>query len=171
MDNVREKLVEMLDEIQDCGQAVTYSFESVTVSRTDNYGVADHLLAHGVTVQEWIPVSEPPKENGRYYVHVKMHDISYVKIASFSKESVAGLHDNGWHDYDSDVGFYEVKDVTHWMPLPQPPKGVSEEALPVADEATERSVAVEKTEDQRKPEGFIGHRKLEVSEDEVQRVP
>lgn len=44
-----------------------------------------------------------------------------------------------------------------------PPKGVSEEALPVADEATERSVAVEKTEDQRKPEGFIGHRKLEVS--------
>ena len=38
---------------------------------------------------------------------------------------------------------------------------VSEEALPVADKATERSVAVEKTEDQRKPEGFIGHRKLE----------
>lgn len=38
---------------------------------------------------------------------------------------------------------------------------VSEEALPVADEATERSVAVEKTEDQRKHEGFIGHRKLE----------
>lgn len=33
--------------------------------------------------------------------------------------------------------------------------------LPVADKATERSVAVEKTEDQRKPEGFIGHRKLE----------
>lgn len=39
---------------------------------------------------------------------------------------------------------------------------VSEEALPVADKATERSVAVEKTEDQRKPEGFVGHRKLGV---------
>ena len=39
---------------------------------------------------------------------------------------------------------------------------VSEGALPVADKATERSVAVEKTEDQRKPEGFVGHRKLGV---------
>lgn len=25
--------------------------------------VADYLLANGVTVQEWIPVTEPPKED------------------------------------------------------------------------------------------------------------
>ena len=106
--DIREKLVEL---IGDCKWYMPLE------------DLADHLLANGVTVQEWIPVSEPPKENGRYYVHVKMHDISYVKIATFSKESVAGLHDNCWYEYDSDVGFYEVKDVTHWMPLPAPPKG------------------------------------------------
>lgn len=117
MDNIREKLAKLIEESR--------------IRKTENEGycicgsyiIADHLLVNGVTVQEWIPVSEPPKKNGRYYVHFKMHDISYVKIASFSKESVAGLHDNGWHDYDSDVGFYEVKDVTHWMPLPSAPKG------------------------------------------------
>lgn len=38
---------------------------------------------------------------------------------------------------------------------------VSEEALPVAEAATERSAAVDKIEDQHKPEDFIGHRKPE----------
>ena len=53
MDNIREKLVELLDEVQDFGQAVTCSLESVNVSRTDNYGVADHLIANGVMFQRY----------------------------------------------------------------------------------------------------------------------
>lgn len=129
MDNIREKMVELLRNgkkehirFSMIGNPIISTFEPMVDNKMVE-ALADHLIAHGVTVQEWIPVTEPPKKNGRYYVNVKMHDISYVKIASFSKESVAGLHDNGWYEYDSDVGFYEVKDVTHWMPLPQPPKG------------------------------------------------
>ena len=107
MDNVHEKLVKLIGD---------YEWYMPLEE------LAEHLIANGVTLQKWFTVSEPPKENGRYYVHVKMHDISYVKIVSFSLESIAGLHDNVWYEYDSDVGFYEVRDVTHWMPLPQPPK-------------------------------------------------
>lgn len=29
----------------------------------------------------------------------------------------------GWHFYDSEWGDVTVDDVTHWMPLPEPPKG------------------------------------------------
>lgn len=129
MDNVREKLVELLRNgkkehirFSRIGNPITSIFEPMVDNKMVET-LADHLLANGVTVQEWFPVTEPPKENGRYYVYVKMHDIFYVKIASFYKESVTGLHDKGWYDYDSDIGFYEVKNITHWMPLPTPPKG------------------------------------------------
>lgn len=123
MDNIREKLVELIKAtpIAEVDGRIANAEECLVSHVLES--IADHLIANGVMVQEWIPVSEPPKKNGRYYVHVKIHDISYVKIASFSKESVAGLHDNVWFEYDSDVGFYEVRNVTHWMPLPSAPKG------------------------------------------------
>ena len=123
MNNIREKLVELIKAtpIAEVDGRIANAEECLVSHVLES--IADHLIANGVTVQEWFSVTEPPKENGRYYVHVKMHGISYVKIASFSKESVAGLHDNVWYDYDSDVGFYEVRDVTHWMHLPTPPKG------------------------------------------------
>ena len=56
--DVREKLVELIKEGIRKGlrakgdDRLDYSFEDV----------ADLLIANGVTVQEWISVSEPPKE-------------------------------------------------------------------------------------------------------------
>ena len=47
--DVREKLVELLDIIIQPGQKTLGD-------------IADHLIAHGVTVQEWISVDEHPKE-------------------------------------------------------------------------------------------------------------
>jgi len=30
---------------------------------------------------------------------------------------------SGWYEYDSEYGYFETgKDITHWMPLPEPPK-------------------------------------------------
>lgn len=68
--DIREKLVELFRErnshyvvfCDDCFKDTSEEFNSRL------YGLADHLLANGVTVQEWIPVTEPPKawrrENG-----------------------------------------------------------------------------------------------------------
>lgn len=55
----------------------------------------------------WIPVTERlPEEDGCYLVAVKNdHKRRYSKTAWFSHDS-----------------WFARQDVTHWMPLPQPPK-------------------------------------------------
>lgn len=71
---------------------------------------ADYLIAHGVTVQEWIPVSERlPKESGYYLVH---HKGGFVSERYFYE--------------DAPEIFAQVRNdpVTHWMPLPEAPKEV-----------------------------------------------
>ena len=71
--------------------------------------IADHLISHGVTVHEWIPASEPPKDTCEYWIAYK-----------------AG------GDYSYSTGYFDGKcwcsalthhkiPVTHWMPLPLAP--------------------------------------------------
>ena len=66
----------------------------------------------GVTVQEWIPASEPPKEPGEYNVVQKHWLDGHL-------ESKRGK----WNGVEWFVDGKESLMVTHWMPLPQPPKG------------------------------------------------
>ena len=47
--DVREKLVELIESARYCGSNTSEE-------------IADNLLENGVTVQEWIPASEPPKK-------------------------------------------------------------------------------------------------------------
>ena len=47
--DVREKLVELCEDLETLPCCDTYE------------GQAEYLIANGVTVQEWIPASEPPK--------------------------------------------------------------------------------------------------------------
>ena len=101
--DVREKLVELLE---------------VDLSGFDGYEpelIADYLLANGVTVQEWISVTERlPEETGRYLTANKRGD---DKIDVFDLWFDGGF----WYIDDEDDMFdYEV---THWMPMPHPPKG------------------------------------------------
>lgn len=79
--------------------------------------MADHLIANGVTVQEWIPVSESPKENGIYCVMVENYKSRKVK-----QRTHARYRNGRWLDLYDD---WENRcwHVTHWMPPPQPPKG------------------------------------------------
>ena len=99
--DVREKLVELLDIIIQPGQKTLGD-------------IADYLISHGVTVQEWISVEDRlPEEKVNCIVHYK-------------------------HDYCDNDGYWAIGTcfydgekfrinlsykVTHWMPLPQPPKG------------------------------------------------
>ena len=74
--------------------------------------LADYLIANGVTVKEWVSVSESPKENGTYCVIVENHKNCKVKMRTYARY-INGrwldLYDNWenrcWH-------------ITHWMPLP-----------------------------------------------------
>lgn len=125
MDNIREKLVELLDEVLDecelvCERSNCPHFPLPSCVSTKQ---AYHLIANGVTVQEWIPVSEPPKENGRYNVYIADKVHACVDAVRFYKYGVGSLHKNVWARYDCEDGYYEVKNITHWMPLPTPPKG------------------------------------------------
>lgn len=103
--DVREKLVELLTEFYGV-DPMYYGVDANTL--------AGHLIAHGVTVQEWIPVKDRlPDKN-----------IKAVLIALHCEET-----DIGWYDKDNKcwqsefVNSYDDGEVTHWMPIPQPPKG------------------------------------------------
>ena len=69
--DVREKLVE-LQSIITCPNAICNFCEHFknkdACEKHKKEVIADNMIAHGVTVQEWIPVSEPPKKKGTYIV-------------------------------------------------------------------------------------------------------
>ena len=81
--------------------------------------VADYLLDSGVTVQEWIPVTERLPEEGDYALCVlkgfnyggKIQVCKFVPADKFKDKPYFEHFRNGFPS------------VTHWMPLPQPPKG------------------------------------------------
>jgi hypothetical protein len=119
MPNTREKLIELMCNAK-------YEVDSICVSRDwcdgcpAEYGkgackevyVADHLIAHGVTVQEWISVKDRLPEGFRYVLLWDSADRDFF---------MGVLRDNGeWY-----VPWYQDEpfNITHWMPLPQPPKG------------------------------------------------
>ena len=135
MPNTREKLIELLgantckhDYCEDCeycenrDACIAYLKDSM----------ADYLIDNGVTVQKWIPVTERlPEENGYYLVAKKIFNNSIMQeVLSFAKDGrKVDKYDfhrgwkNVWYCYDSEWGHLTVDNVTHWMPLPEPPKG------------------------------------------------
>lgn len=76
-----------------------------------NERLADHLLANGVTVQGWIPVKDRLPEDGQSVLTCK-NGICDIQIYEKRRN---GWLCKGW--------FWSMATVTHWMPLPQPPKG------------------------------------------------
>ena len=112
--NVREKLVELLNGIIDGGfKFHSYSYESGEQLTNDE--IASHLIAHGVTVQEWISVDDRLPEVGGYVVCI-------AKRNPFSRfmPMVARIEKNGWVN---PITEQYISEVTHWMPLPELPKG------------------------------------------------
>ncbi len=67
--DVRGKLVELL--LQEDGVCEPSDCKYCGVKGSCGYyRTADRLIENGVTVQEWIPVTENPKRNGCYIVVV-----------------------------------------------------------------------------------------------------
>ena len=97
--DTKEKLVELLDRF-------------VYDEWYGNEDIAEKLISNGVTVQEWIPVKDRLPESGKEGVLIALRwgavDIGWCEDGRWSSEF---------------INEYEDGEVTHWMPLPQPPKG------------------------------------------------
>lgn len=99
--DVREKLIDLL------------TGHSIDTQQDVEY-VADHLIANGVTVQEWISVKDRLPEAGGYVVCI-------AKRNPFSRfmPMVARIEKNGWVN---PITEQYISEVTHWMPMPEPPE-------------------------------------------------
>ncbi len=108
----RDKLVELLRQID-----FDFSEECVACSE-DGYKCtpdlaeffADRLIASGVTVNEWRPASEPPKEECRCLIRSRKS--GNVLVAQYKPEQRSWAYVANQHL------------ISHWMPLPKPPKEV-----------------------------------------------
>ncbi len=130
--DVREKLVELLGVIT-CPNAICNfceNFQNKTAcERHKKEVIADHMIANGATVQEWISVKDhtPTEADGTVWVCLAdvfpynekepyidaKHDrrITEANYSKFSKQ---------WY---KEGAIFPEGIVTHWMEKPQPPKG------------------------------------------------
>ena len=119
--DVREKLVELLTEFYGC-DPMYYDVDALAI--------AQHLIAHGVTVQEWINSEEMLPEFPCLAIDVNGNSVfipdgiltikdkhgEWCINASLAKE--VRLIDGT----KMDALIWENR-IAYWMPIPQPPKG------------------------------------------------
>lgn len=74
--------------------------------------IADHLLANGVVVREWIPVTER--------LPVDWCPV-LVMVREVGEPLLGSYRENVWFHERWNTTFIDGA-VTHWMPLPEPPK-------------------------------------------------
>ena len=115
--DVREKLIEILKQAPFEGKVLDEWWFEEKIKR-----IADHLIAHSVTVQEWISVDDRlPDETGRYLAVKKR--IAPDELGG-NRTDIVILRffvDDGFrmptHIPDWIKGEIN-EEVTHWMPLP-----------------------------------------------------
>ena len=94
MMDVKKKLVELLSP-------TSLDFEQAAY-------LADYLVKNGVTVQEWISVNDRLPEENTTVIVATDNGIVFQCLYAY----------DGWNLWEGN----EVN-ITHWQPMPQPPKG------------------------------------------------
>ena len=120
--DVREKLVELLQNAK-----AAMKSENLSCDIARNMFVVDFMMANGVTVQEWISVDDRlPDETGRYLAVKKRiapdelggNRTDIVILRFFVDDGFRmPTHIPDWINGEIN------EEVTHWMPLPEMPKG------------------------------------------------
>ena len=114
MSDIRENLIDWLlhsgcdpEACESCEYRENNIFSCL---RKDAGVKADRLIANGVTVQKWIPVSERLPE--------PLTDVlSYRGHRNLIQEDCVDEKGRWYSEYK-----YSGANVTHWMPMPEPPK-------------------------------------------------
>lgn len=105
--DVKDKLIDLF---QDCNNPSWNWFPD----NAEMLKLIDYLIANGVTVQEWISVKDRLPEE-------KVNCIVHYKHAYCDNDNYWAI---GFCFYDGEKFRIDLSyKVTHWMPLPQPPKG------------------------------------------------
>ena len=118
--DVREKLVELIFD-----SLCRHIDKSCKLAEN----IADDLISSGVTVQEWISVDDRlPSDEQDVLVIAHGWDGRLVYVGSHKRVEAQKSWLTGITNKSSEWllwGWSYLKDpmVTHWMPLPQPPKG------------------------------------------------
>lgn len=109
--DVREKLIDLL------------TGHSIDTQQDVEY-VADYLISNGVTIQEWISVKDrlPNNKEHDWVLTQVVEDNGYMHIPRVMEYRQLR---NDW--FEETYGWLSEHNglfsVTHWMPLPNPPKG------------------------------------------------
>ena len=117
--NVTEKLVELLKSV-----LPNFRNNMAYWGEKPIYEFADCLLANGVTVQEWISVEDRLPDNKEYdwVLAQVVEDNGFMHIPTVMEYRQSK---NDW--FEETYGWISDHNgaftVTHWMPLPLPPKG------------------------------------------------
>ena len=134
-DRTKEKIVELLDIIIQPGQKTLGDIADYLISNgvtvQENVKMSDELLKQLKnapimicksepsieTVQEWVSVEDELPKTGEYVVCI-------AKRNPFSRfmPMVARIEKNGWVNPMTEQ---YISEVTHWIPLPNPPKEVT----------------------------------------------
>ena len=113
--DVREKLVELLDNFHRDLSPFAGNEKLFVVD--DNVEQAEYLIEHGVTVQEWISVKDRlPEKHDRFICTYKFNSNSEMQFVGVLDYYASDQYPHWQHESAGVI-------VTHWMPLPKPPKG------------------------------------------------
>ena len=116
--DAREKLIDILKQAPFEGKVLDEWWweEKIKI-------IADHLIANGVTVQEWISAKDSPPDNKEYdwVLAQVVEDNGFMhipKVMEYRQQR------NDW--FEESYGWLSEHNglftVTHWMPLPESPK-------------------------------------------------
>ena len=101
---------ELIEALRSCSQVNSLSLYKRDLMRK----AADAIEALQAQIPQWISVEEAlPNKPGRYLCIVKSRIWESELYTDFLGFDHGFFHDSGIAD-----------NVTHWMPLPEPPKGV-----------------------------------------------
>ena len=125
--NDKEKLISLLiltDPNPYTCESESGSCELTTCTECRARSTADLLIANGVTVQEWISVDDRLPDNKEYdwVLAQVVEDNGFMHIPTVMEYRQSK---NDW--FEETYGWLSDHNgaftVTHWMPLPEPPKG------------------------------------------------